>query len=399
VLANIKRNHERNLTAATRSIRRWGFVHKWTSLICTLFMLLLCVTGLPLIFQHEIDDLLHSEVKAADVPPGTPHANLDRVLANALSKEPGQVPHFLIWDRDDPNAMFVSIGPSITANPVNNRLVKMEAHTGAYLEAPDVTGRFTYIMLKLHTDMFAGLPGKLFLGFMGMLFCVAVISGIVVYAPSMRKLDFGAYRAHRPRIVRWLDVHNLAGILLVMWTLVVGFTGVINTWADLALKAWQSGQLAEMTSQYRDRPIPTTLSSINAAVEIAMHAVPGMTPSFVAFPSTTFSSKSHYAVFLRGDTPLTSRLLKPALIDAETGKLTDSRDMPWYVSTIFISQPLHFGDYGGMPLKILWAVLDVLTIIVLGTGVYLWLRRRKTGASVDRSIARNSAAQAPLTLS
>jgi len=45
----------------------------------------------------------------------------------------------------------------------------------------------------------------------------------------MRKLDFGIYRRHRPRIVRWLDVHNLAGLLLVMWTLVVGFTGVINT--------------------------------------------------------------------------------------------------------------------------------------------------------------------------
>jgi uncharacterized iron-regulated membrane protein len=282
---------------------------------------------------------------------------------------------------------------------VNNRLVRMDAHTGAYLDAPDVTGRFTYIMLKLHTDMFAGLPGKLFLGLMGILFCVAIISGIVVYAPSMRKLDFGAYRQHRPRIVRWLDVHNLAGILLVMWTVVVGFTGVINTWADLVLKMWQFGQLAEMTAQYRDRDVPTRLTSINSAVEVASHAVPGMTPSVVAFPGTIFSSKSHYTVFLRGNTPLTSRLLKPALIDAETGKLTDSRDMPWYVSTLFISQPLHFGDYGGMPLKILWAILDVLTIIVLGTGVYLWLRRRKTGVSTVRAIAQTSAVEAPLASS
>ena len=129
-----------------------------------------------------------------------------------------------------------------------------------------------------------------------------------------------------------------------------------------------------------------------------------MTPSFVAFPGTVFSSKSHYIVFLKGDTPVTSRLLKPALIDAETGKLTDSRDMPWYVTTLFISQPLHFGDYGGMPLKILWAVLDVLTIIVLGTGVYLWLRRRKAGVSVDRAVAQSSAVNAsaantPLTSS
>jgi uncharacterized iron-regulated membrane protein len=177
---------------------------------------------------------------------------------------------------------------------------------------------------------------------------------------------------------------------------VVGFTGVINTWADLVLKMWQYGQLAEMTAQYRDRAPPTRLASVQGAVDVAARAVPGMTPSFVAFPGTVFSSKSHYIVFLKGDTPVTSRLLKPALIDAETGKLTDSRDMPWYVTTLFISQPLHFGDYGGMPLKILWAVLDVLTIIVLGTGVYLWLRRRKAGVSVDRAIAQGSAVNAPL---
>ena len=121
-----------------------------------------------------------------------------------------------------------------------------------------------------------------------------------------------------------------------------------------------------------------------------------MEPAFVAFPGTIFSSKNHYAVFMRGNTPLTSRLFKPALVDAETGILTDSRSMPWYVSTLLISQPLHFGDYGGMPLKIVWAVLDVLTIIVLGTGVYLWLRRRKAGVSVDRAIAQGSAVNAPL---
>lgn len=350
-------------------------------------MLMLCITGLPLVFHHEIDHLLHEEVEAAAVPPGTPLASLDAVVASTLKHEPGHVAHFLIWDDDDPNSLMVSIGPSIDANPANNRIARIDAHTAAYLDAPDVTRRFTYIMLKLHTDMFAGLPGKLFLGFMGILFCVAIVSGIVVYAPSMRKLKFGTYRRERVRVVRWLDIHNLTGILLVVWMLVVGFTGVINTWADLVIKAWQYGQLAEMTAQYKDKPIPENPSSIDAAVRVAQQAEPDMKPAFVAFPGTLFSSKTHYAVFMRGNTPLTSKLLKPALIDAETGKLTDSRPMPWYVATLLVSQPLHFGDYGGMPLKIIWAVLDIITIAVLVTGLYLWLRRRKSGVSIERAVA------------
>ncbi len=374
------------MASSSRSLRRWGWIHKWSSIICTVFMLMLCITGLPLIFHHEIDHLLHDEVQAAPVTEGTPLASLDLIVKNSLSKDPGMVPHFLIWDPDDANALMVSIGKSLEANPSDNRIVRVGAHTAAYLDAPDVTGRFTYIMLKLHTDMFAGLPGKLFLGLMGILFCVAIISGIVVYAPSMRKLKFGTYRRDRVRVVRWLDIHNLSGIVLVMWMLVVGFTGVINTWAELVIKIWQFGQLAEMTAQYKDKPLPSHPSSIDAAVQVAIKAEPNMKPAFVAFPGTIFSSKSHYAVFMKGNTPLTAKLLKPALIDAETGILTDSRDLPWYVATLLISQPLHFGDYGGMPLKIIWAILDIITIVVLITGLYLWLRRRQSGASIERVV-------------
>jgi uncharacterized iron-regulated membrane protein len=387
------------MAASRAAFRKWSWVHKWSSLVCTLFMLLLCVTGLPLIFHEEIDDLLHEQVKAADVPPGTAKADLDRVVANGLAREPGQVVHFLIWDPHDDKALFLSVNKSLDVDPSTNRFVRVDAHTADYLDAPDVTGRFTYIMLKLHTDMFAGLGGKLFLGLMGILFCVAIVSGVVVYAPSMRKLPFGAYRRDRNRVVRWLDIHNLAGVVLVMWALVVGFTGVINTWADLVIKIWQYGQLAEMTASYRDKPLVTRTAPLDAAMRTALAAEPAMKPAFVAFPGTLFSSKTHFAVFLRGDTPLTSRMLKPVLIDAETGQLTDSREMPWYVSTLLLSQPLHFGDYGGMPMKIIWAVLDIFTIAVLVTGLYLWLRRRRTALGVRRmiAVAKTSRQTAPAT--
>jgi uncharacterized iron-regulated membrane protein len=119
-----------------------------------------------------------------------------------------------------------------------------------------------------------------------------------------------------------------------------------------------------------------------------------MKPAFVAFPGSFFTSKSHYAVFLRGDTPLTARLLKPVLIDATTGAFTDSRDLPWYVSTLLLSQPLHFGDYGGMPLKIIWAVLDLITIAVLASGLYLWLARRRPAAPGRTPVAASQTANA-----
>jgi uncharacterized iron-regulated membrane protein len=108
----------------------------------------------------------------------------------------------------------------------------------------------------------------------------------------------------------------------------------------------------------------------------------------LAFPGTPFASPHHIGVYLMGDRPLTRRLLTPALVDAGSGRLVDRREMPLYVKALYVSLPLHFGDYGGMPLKILWAALDVISIVLLGSGLYLWFhkparkfRKKKTAST------------------
>jgi uncharacterized iron-regulated membrane protein len=375
---------------SSRAIRIWSSIHTWTSLISTGFMLLLCITGLPLIFYHELDHALYDEVEPAQLAATAPRANLDTVVANGLAKIPGAV-QFMFWDREEPEIVMLSIGKAVNSDPEHNRLVRLDSRTGQFLDEIDFRSRLTFVFFRLHVDMYAGLPGKLFLGLMGLLFCVAIISGVVLYWPSTRKLDFGAVRRERPRIIRWLDLHNLLGVVTIVWALTVGFTGVINTWADLIFKLWQNDQLVAMTQAYKDRSLPQGPTSVDEAVAAARETMPGMQPSFVAFPGNPFSSKSHYAVFMRGETPLTSRLLRPALIEAETGKLTDSRSLPLYAKALLVSQPLHFGDYGGMPLKIIWAILDVVTIAVLITGLYLWVARRRRARLPSGRLARSNA--------
>ena len=143
---------------------------------------------------------------------------------------------------------------------------------------PDLETGFMALMLRLHASLLAGMPGTVFLGVMGLLFVAALVSGAVVYGPFMRNLPFGTVRRDRAIRLRWLDLHNLLGIVTLVWALVVA--------------------------------------------------------------------------------------------------LTAARALPWYVTALLVSQPPHFGDYGGLPLKILWAALDVVTILVLVSGLYLWGKRR-----------------------
>ncbi|HBM06828.1 PepSY domain-containing protein [Pseudomonas sp. Choline-3u-10] len=369
------------------TIRRWSFVHTWTSLICTLFLLLLAVTGLPLIFHHELEHLLGEAPELREMAPDTPHLDLQQLVTAAERHREGEVVQYFGWEADEPNGVVAITAATAGTEPNSSYTFMLDARSGEAVEMPAANGGLMMFFLRMHVDMFAGLPGKLFLAFMGLLFIVAIISGVVLYAPFMRRLEFAQVRHGRSNRTRWLDLHNLIGVVTLSWALVVGITGVVSACADLVIEAWRADSLASMLAPYRDAPALTSRAPASNLLNIAAQAAPGMQPDFIAFPGTRFSSEHHYTVFMNGSSHLTSHLFTPVLIDAKTLEVTAVGGRPWYMDALGLSQPLHFGDYGGRPMQILWAVLDVLTIIVLGSGLYLWWVRRHGGRVAARDVS------------
>lgn len=356
-----------------RSVRVWKETHKWTSLVCTLFLLILCVTGLPLIFHEEIDRALGATAAPDSVAADAPMISLDRVVEIGHAQRPNEAITFASPDDDDP--VWHLFFASAINSPVVAAVMTIDGRTGRILHVGKSTrSPLIKFITDLHTDLFLGEKGMLFLGAIGLVFVVAIVSGLVVYGPFMRRLDFGTVRP-RTRRLYWLDMHNLVGIVLTAWVLVVGLTGIVNTLANQIARHWQRTELVEMLAPWRNAPVPVKLASVQAAMETALAAAPGMKVSSIAMPGSLFAGGHHYGVFLHGDTPLTSRLLMPVMINAADGTFSESRQLPWYAKALFVSKPLHFGDYGGLPLKIVWCLLDLATIIVLGSGLYLWAAR------------------------
>ncbi len=357
------------LSAST--LRRWSFIHRWTSLLCTLFLLVLSVTGLPLIFHDEIDRALGYAVTAEEG--ARPPRSTDAVVGDVLARHPGKHVQFVLWDSDMPGVVALALGRAVNSPPGENLAVYADAASGRILAEGALDRGPVGFLLKLHGELFLGPAGPLVIGLVGILFLAAFVSGVVVYVPFTRRLPFGAVRATSRRI-RWLDLHNLVGMAILGWGLVVGVTGLINSWGDLAVQVWQVRELSHMATGSKAAAGPPV--QINAAVAAARQAEPGMTPYFVAMPGSVLTSRAHYGVFLRGDTPLTQYLLQPVLVEAATGKVAGTRTLPWYMQALFLAQPLHFGDYGGLVLKLVWALFDLATILVLASGIYLWLGRR-----------------------
>jgi uncharacterized iron-regulated membrane protein len=85
----------------SQTIRAWSWVHKWSSLVCTVFMLLLCLTGLPLIFHHEIEHFSDDAITTEAMPEDTPRHNLDAVVARAREQFPGKYVMYMSQEEDD----------------------------------------------------------------------------------------------------------------------------------------------------------------------------------------------------------------------------------------------------------------------------------------------------------
>ncbi|UPG89633.1 PepSY domain-containing protein [Luteibacter aegosomaticola] len=370
------------------SVRRWSAIHRWSSLACTAFLLLLCVTGLPLIFHDEIDAWV-SPHHYAPVPDGVKPASLDTLAAAARHLYPRDVIASMQLDDDEPQVLVWMV-PSFAAMKADFTVmhaIRFDARTGAFLEAmpsrASETGTFTGLMLALHTSLMQGAAGEWFLLGMGLVFLLALISGVVVYDPFMKRLRFGEVRHDKARRVRWLDRHNLLGISTLAWAFLVGLTGAMNELSTPLFQSWQQHDVMPFLATHVPPPGEgrVAIATFQDALESTKRVAPDAAILSIAFPGNPFGSPYHYLAWTQGNEPLTSHLLTPVLIDAHTGSVAAMLSMPWYLRTLEIARPVHFGDYGGIAMKVLWAVLDIVTIVVLVSGLYLWLAkgRRRAG--------------------
>lgn len=365
------------------SFKTWRDIHRWTSLACTLSLLLLCLTGAPLVLEEEIGVWSGATVEPPDLPGVTSRVSIDRLIADARSLRPDDAVRYVSQSDDEP-AWFVAMGRTADAADAT-AIYKYDARTGAMIHDVTQSGKVMRAIRDLHVSLFAGLPGTLFIGLMGFAFVASILSGFMVYRFHWQSVPLGTIRRNRSARVFWLDWHNLLGMAAMAWMLLVGVTGIVNTLALPLLGYWQAHELPAMTQAWRGSAAGTHIGSAQRAMDAASAAMPGMKVDFIGMPGSRFATPSHYMVFMHGDTFWTSRILQPVMVQADDAKVVSTRALPWYLVALLVCQPLHFGDFGGLPLKLAWLCLDLATIVVLLSGLYLWLVRRKAETRGQKS--------------
>lgn len=363
--------------------RRLWQLHSWLGLVAGLGLLVIGVTGSLLVFHEELEAVFNPElVRVEPAPAG--RLPLDTLRAHAQRQLPeyevtGWLPQYEAPDLAD--VLYV-----IRRGDNEWLLATLDPYDGRLLASPRLgTTTLTGWLLDLHYELLAGHAGLLAAGLFAVLLCALGVTGVWLYREFWRHLF--TLRWGRGARLLFSDVHKFVGITTVAFNLLLGFTGAYWNLTHL-VGHWLAGDPPQ--PKIEQRLYADTLS-LDALAADAAARLPGFRGNFISLPSDPAAPALTFwgAVEPRG--ALTSPYGSTVVYDPQTGAhraTADLRAAGWWLRVVDSFRPLHYGTFGGWPVRVLWCLGGLTPGILATSGFCLWwLRRRRAarGAHAVRS--------------
>jgi uncharacterized iron-regulated membrane protein len=373
--------------------RRLLSLHRWAGLILSLNVLLFAVTGLLLIFHEEIDELVAAKFEP---PAAAQPISLRQAIGVAQSKYQGSHAVYVSRDLEQPQHVFVGLARQ-SRTLEDAKPFRVDLASGQ-LDSRDLEESFVAVVFRLHAQLLAGPLGSIVVGVVGLAMLLVLVTGAVVYGPMMKKFAYGTLRRDKHRRNLLADVHKLLGVSTFGWLALVVATGILLSFGGILLQRYSQNELRALSRADQGAAIVEGTPSIDEAVHTAERGAAGRRWTIAILPGADLSSPRRFSVLLSGTTGLDKRMLSISLVDASAPSVASWHELPLYLKALLVSEPLHFGDYGGLPLRLLWALFTVALIVLAGSGVYTFFAGRKstarsTSESIEVSGATSGAAE------
>jgi uncharacterized iron-regulated membrane protein len=337
------------LHAAVGKPRRLSYrLHSLFGLKLSLFLAFICATGTVATVSHELEWLFMPQVRASAAPA---QPDWGAMWDAARAQHPdGWVRSLGTYDRSDADyfakAADVALpnGREVTllVDPGTNRV------TGTL---PAVS--FHSFMRGLHYYLFTpGDWGFYAVSALGFVLLGSLVTGLLVYKRFWKGL------LRRPRFEResrtWLgDLHRLGALWTLPFLLIISLTSIWYFFERME-PAWESEP--PTAAPLRDAPDGATVARWAQTVQVAM---PGLKITSVSLP---WSDGDPVTVQGEWRAWLVRERTNAAFIDPVSGRLLGLRvahQLPATERWVHTADPLHFGNFAGLPAKLLWVVFGI----------------------------------------
>ncbi|NJK52778.1 MAG: PepSY domain-containing protein [Leptolyngbyaceae cyanobacterium SU_3_3] len=361
-----------------KTIRNTAFhLHRWLGLIGGALLCIAGLTGAVLVFWHEIDQVVvaqqFGQVISVDEPVEIA-AIADTVKAAFAAK----------------GLTLSSINPSDHANqpyqvwlhaPADHHWqVFVNQYTGQVMGDRQWETSWVGTLYDLHYKLWAGDAGTLIMGIVALLTLLLSLTGIVLW-PGWRKLVAGFKikwkNAHIKRTN--FDIHKVVGIFTAIFLVLIGFTGFAwNVPQANVEAAIYAATLTPKPAEPVSKPIPGQQAlAIADLIQRADAVFPQATTTYVSFPE---KPEDPFSMGKRQAQETDRWGSTSVYLDQFTGEVVTVEDglKPTRAAAI-LNQfgAVHFGTFWGIPSQILYVFVGLAPTVLMGTGVVMWLYRRR----------------------
>lgn len=324
------------------------------------------ISGAMLAFTDEIESAYESKWLTVQNPSG--EYSYDAALSTVRSTYPGW--EVRIYGSPGPNeAVVIDLRKSgeikkIFAHPATGKVLHVENNVHRQLHRQ---------LLTLHYTLFAGTAGKIVVFLVGILFLIAVITGTYVYRKALVKvLLFKVHLNRKSDRSFYSSLHRITGVWSLVFSILIVITGLFIS-GNIVLTA-VSPAAAKSNS-------PAVTGAIRSVDEIRKD-IHQQYPTFKVYLIRLAANSNIVQLSGRfADDPFYyGKYYSRFYVNGETGVLQKKewlRDQLPFKKWQSISGPLHFGNYGGLSVKVMYAVLGLMPGLLSISGFIVWQKRRK----------------------
>ncbi len=252
-------------------------------------------------------------------------------------------------------------------------------------------------IVGFHADLHLGRPvGFLLTGLLGLTLMASIVTGIVIHKKILKELF--TFRPFRSLRLMWQDTHKVISVWAILFHFAIAFTGAFLGLATVILVPAAAFVVFE-----GDQDALVEIFTAQTAPELSGEAAYMRVGEVMAAAQAHEDTALVVNATILGWGDRNARMYVSATGEETMGNISlvyNAADASYEETfsnfgrlggasgpMLDIMFPLHFGNFGGVFVKVVWAILGLGTAVVALTGMMLWIERRAFGSEGQLSLA------------
>lgn len=354
----------------SRTSRFLFSIHSWLGLIAGIFILSFFLTGSVIVFRKELNEWQHPHLHS--VKESGRYLSYNELYQKAKEQSPDL---YLYSFRYIPQTPMETIEMRVYhpqkkeygllyLNPYNGKVLGTTWNNSLY-----------DLLLTMHYTFFLGKVGELLAGIFALALIGSVITGIIVYRKHIgRMLTFRLKMKWRNWRMASSNLHRIIGVWALLFNLVLSVSGFYMMLYAFDLKA----QFGSNASSSVATP-PVVRQNLDSLIQKGEALLKDGKFYYLDFPR---NEGEPITIYTNGGFWLWGDYNNKVEFDNATGKerrIFHQSQMSGKEKMEYALYTLHYGQYGGKGIKLLYSLFGLSGAVLSITGFALWYRKKRKG--------------------